>query len=49
MKIINSIEKIEKKMNLISYSFEVNNEQFTANYFLGKKSKFELFHNNSLS
>jgi hypothetical protein len=35
-------------MNLIVYSFNVNNERFTANYVYGKKPKFEFFHNDTL-
>jgi hypothetical protein len=48
MKIINSTAAKDKKMNLITYSFNVNNERFTANYFYGKKPKFEFFHNDTL-
>ena len=48
MKVINSTVKKDKKANLISYSFDINNEHFIANYIYGKKPRFELFHNNSL-
>jgi hypothetical protein len=48
MKIIDSIVKKERKDNLISYSFEVNNERFLVHYIYGNKPKFELFHNDSL-
>jgi hypothetical protein len=48
MKIINSTAIKDKKMNLIVYSFNVNNERFTANYVYGKKPKFEFFHNDTL-
>jgi len=48
MRIINSIVKKDKKMNLISYSFDINNEHFLAHYIYGKKPRFEFFHNNSL-
>jgi len=48
MKIINSTTNKDKRMNLITYSFNVNNERFTANYFYGKKPKFEFFHNDTL-
>ena len=40
--------KKDKKANLISYSFSINNEHFVAHYIYGKKPKFELFHNDSL-
>jgi hypothetical protein len=48
MKTINSTAKKERKVNLISYSFDINNEHFLAHYVYGKKPRFELFHNNSL-
>jgi len=45
---INSTVKNEKKINATIYSFDANNEHFTANYIYGKKPRFELFHNGSL-
>jgi len=48
MKIINSTTNKDKKKNLITYSFNVNNERFTANYVYGKKPRFEFFHNDTL-
>jgi len=48
MKIINSTTNKDKKTNLITYSFNVNNERFTANYVYGKKPRFDFFHNDTL-
>jgi len=48
MKIINSTTNKDKKMKLITYSFTINNEHFTANYVYGKKPKFDFFHNDTL-
>lgn len=48
MKIIDSTTNKDAKMRIITYSFNINNERFTANYFYGKKPKFEFFHNDSL-
>jgi len=48
MEIINSTTNKDKKKNLITYSFNVNNERFTANYVYGKKPRFEFFHNDTL-
>jgi hypothetical protein len=48
MKIINSTTNKDKKMNLITYSFNINNDRFTANYIYGKKPKIEFFHNDTL-
>jgi len=48
MDIIKSTEKKERKMNLKTYSFDINNEHFSAHYIYGKKPRFEFFHNDSL-
>ena len=48
MKIINSTTNKDKKMKLITYSFTINNERFTANYAYGKKPRFDFLHNDTL-
>jgi len=48
MKIINSTTNKDKKMKLITYSFTINNERFTANYAYEKKPRFDFFHNDTL-
>jgi len=48
MKIINSTTNKDKKLNLITYSFNINNERFLAKYIYGKKPRFEFFHNDIL-
>ena len=48
MKIIISTTEKDKKKNLITYSFNVNNERFIANYVYGKNPKFDFYHNDTL-
>jgi hypothetical protein len=48
MKIIESTTKKDKKTNLITYSFNVNNEKFVTHYIYGAKPRFELFHNGTM-
>jgi len=48
MKIIKSTEEKDKKMNLQTYSFDINNNHFSVHYIYGKKPRFEFFHNDSL-
>jgi hypothetical protein len=48
MKIIKSTEEKNKKMNLQTYSFDINNNHFSVHYIYGNKPRFEFFHNDSL-